>query len=113
MPRSTQRAHCGTAVVGLLVTTVLALAATSATLNRLKASQPAPFAAEPAGRLAFESDDTAANASRGLDVKSSDGATVVAAFSRRSYRPGAIAVLRLWRRYPVIRIEVIRVGTER
>ena len=37
---------------------------------------------------------------------------VVAAFDRRSYRPGEIAVLNLWGRYRHVRIELLHVGPE-
>ena len=42
-----------------------------------------------------------------------DARSVVAAFDRRSYRPGEIAVLKLWARYPHVRIELLHVGPER
>ncbi len=51
-----------------------------------------------------------ANASAGLDRRSTDDRAVAAAFSRRSYRPGAFAVLELWGRYERLRIQVLRIG---
>jgi hypothetical protein len=53
-----------------------------------------------------------ANASGGLDKRSSDATAVVAAFTRRSYRPGGIAVLDLWHRYSHIGIQLLHVGPE-
>jgi hypothetical protein len=50
------------------------------------------------------------DASGGLDFRASDARSVVAAFSRRSYRPGEHAVLELWRRYPTFRLEILHVG---
>ena len=45
--------------------------------------------------------------------RSADARAVVAAFGRRSYRPGEIAVLKLWGRYPHVRIELLHIGPER
>jgi len=53
-----------------------------------------------------------ANASAGLDKRSTDGIAVVGVFARRSYKPGDEAVLRLKGRYPAVRIELIHVGPE-
>jgi len=53
-----------------------------------------------------------ANASAGLERRSSDGRAVVGVFRRRSYRPGETAVLDLWHRYPSVQIEVLHVGPE-
>ncbi len=53
-----------------------------------------------------------ANASGGLDKRVTDGRAVVAAFTRRTYRPGETSVLKLWRRYPYVRIELLHVGPE-
>jgi len=52
------------------------------------------------------------DASGGTPPRSSDARAVVAAFARRSYRPGEIAVLNLWRRYGHVRIELLHVGPE-
>ena len=54
-----------------------------------------------------------ANASAGLDSRSTDGEAVVGVFARRSYEPGDEAVLRLKGRYPVVFIELIHAGPER
>ena len=53
-----------------------------------------------------------ANASLGLDTRSTDARAVVAAFDRRSYRPGDTALLEFPRRYPRLRLEVLHVGPE-
>ena len=53
-----------------------------------------------------------ANASAGLDTRSTDGRAVVAVFARRSYRPGEVAVLHLAHRYPVVLLEILHVGPE-
>ena len=52
------------------------------------------------------------DASGGAPPRSSDARAVVAVFARRSYRPGEIAVLNLWRRYRHVRIELLHVGPE-
>ena len=44
--------------------------------------------------------------------RSTDARAVVAAFDRRSYRPGEIAVLNLWGRYRHIGVELLHVGPE-
>ena len=54
-----------------------------------------------------------ANASAGLDTRSTDAVAVVAIFERRSYKPGDVAVLRLRGRYPVVRLELLHAGPER
>jgi N,N-dimethylformamidase beta subunit-like protein len=54
-----------------------------------------------------------ATASSGLDTRQHDGRAVVAAFHRRSYRPGDVAVLGFARRYPRLRIQLLHVGPER
>ena len=54
-----------------------------------------------------------ANASAGLDTRSTDARAVVAVFARRSYEPGDVAVLRLKGRYPAVRIELLHLGPER
>ena len=46
------------------------------------------------------------------DNRSSDARAVVGVFTRRSYRPGATAVLNLWHRYSSFRIELLHVGPE-
>ncbi len=53
-----------------------------------------------------------ANASRGLDRRSTDTRAVVAAFAHRSYQPGETAVLNFWARYPQVRVELLHVGPE-
>ena len=53
-----------------------------------------------------------ANASAGLDKRSTDAIAVAAVFERRSYKPGDVAVLRLWGRYPVVTVELLHVGPE-
>jgi hypothetical protein len=53
-----------------------------------------------------------ANASAGLDRRSTDARAVVGVFRDRSYKPGETAVINLWYRYPSIRIEVLHVGPE-
>ena len=53
------------------------------------------------------------NATAGLNAHSTDGRAVVAAFSRRSYRPGEHAVLRFWRRYAAVRVVILHVGGKR
>lgn len=54
-----------------------------------------------------------ANASAGLDTRSTDAHAVVAVFGRRSYRPGNMAVIRLQGRYPILRLELLHVAPER
>ena len=56
--------------------------------------------------------DPKATSRVGCDSHSTDRRAVVAAFGRRSYRPGEIAVLNLWRRYRHVRIELLHVGPE-
>jgi hypothetical protein len=51
-------------------------------------------------------------ASRRGKPRSTDARAVVAAFDRRSYRPGEIAVLNLWGRYRHVRVELLHVGPE-
>jgi len=53
-----------------------------------------------------------ANASAGLDIRSTDARAVAAIFRKRSYRPGDTAVIDLWGRYPVLRIDILHVGPE-
>ena len=50
--------------------------------------------------------------SGGTPPHAPDARVVVAAFARQSYRPGEIAVLKFWRRYRHVRIELLRVGPE-
>lgn len=53
-----------------------------------------------------------ANASAGLDIRSTDARSVVAAFARRSYAPGETAVLGLSDRYAPLHMELLHVGPE-
>src|SRR5215211_4686002 len=60
-----------------------------------------------------EDDGYEANASGGLDLQSDDAHAVVAAFARRSYPPGESALLKFWRGYPAVRVEILHAGPER
>ncbi|MGE5689438.1 MAG: N,N-dimethylformamidase beta subunit family domain-containing protein [Pseudomonadota bacterium] len=53
-----------------------------------------------------------ANASAGLKLASTDAQSVVAAFGRRSYRPGDLATIRLARSYPSLHVDILRCGPE-
>lgn len=53
-----------------------------------------------------------ANASAGLDTRSTDARAVVGVFRKRSYRPGESAVIDLYGRYRVMRVEILHVGPE-
>jgi hypothetical protein len=53
-----------------------------------------------------------ANASAGLDTRSTDGRAVVAVFRKRSYRPGETAVIDLSGRYRLLRLQILHVGPE-
>lgn len=53
-----------------------------------------------------------ANASAGLDIRSTDATSVAAAFARRSYAPGEVAALGLSGRYAHLRVQVLHVGPE-
>jgi len=54
-----------------------------------------------------------ANASAGLDTRSTDGRAVVAVFGKRSYRPGENALIDLWGHYRVLLVQILHVGPER
>ena len=58
-------------------------------------------------------DSPLANASAGLNTRSTDARSVVATFTHHSYRPGGSAVLELWGRYDGLIIQLLRVGPER
>ena len=53
-----------------------------------------------------------ANASAGLDTRSTDARSVVAVFRERSYRPGETAVIDLKGRYRALLVEILHVGPE-
>ena len=53
-----------------------------------------------------------ANASAGLDTRSTDARSVVAVFRERSYRPGETAVIDLQGRYRALLVEILHVGPE-
>ena len=61
----------------------------------------------PDARAPLEGDASGAIPRHSTDVRA-----VVAAFTRRSYRPGEIAVLNLWAGYQRVRVEVLHVGPE-
>jgi hypothetical protein len=91
---------------------LVALAAATAAITIVSAgsgiaSPEPPGTASPTLR---DDDDSSADASGGLDLRASDERSVVAAFARRSYRPGETAVLRLWHRYPAARLEILHIG---
>jgi hypothetical protein len=84
----------------------LLLAFAAATTAITLAAAAGDVAPQPVPR----SYETSGDASRALGRGASDATSVVAAFSRRSYRPGETAVLELWRRYPAVRLEILHVG---
>jgi len=57
-------------------------------------------------------DSPLANASAGLDTRSTDARAVVAVFAHRSYEPGQVAVLHLEHHYPVVLLDILHVGPE-
>jgi N,N-dimethylformamidase beta subunit-like, C-terminal len=54
-----------------------------------------------------------ANASGGLDKRSTDAQSVVGVFTRRSYKPHETATLKLSDRYPHVTVEILHVGPEK
>jgi len=94
------------------VVVIGAVAAVVVAADRLPTSF-APASLEPRQPvLRAYDDDALGNASIGLDLDSSDSRAVVASFSRRSYQPGAKAVLRLWHRYRHVQVELLHIGPE-
>jgi hypothetical protein len=98
MTRVAHKSRSG-AAVGLAVAAVTLLGASVVTERRVEQAVPVVAAGD-------------GDASTNLDVRSDDAGAVVAAFSRRSYRPGVTAVLELWNRYPEIRLEVLQLGAD-
>src|SRR5437868_2153958 len=93
-----RRRLAATAVV-LLSTFVIALT--------VAAGEP-----HPSLRDVFQDEEGLGAATEGLNTRSTDGRAVVAAFTRRSYRPSETAVLKLWASYPDIKIELLHCGPE-
>src|SRR4051794_13068975 len=93
----------------MAVVTESAIGAESAVVHPASRAAAARLADPETSELAVRLEG---NASGGLDKRATDSAAVVAAFTRRSYRPGGTAVLNLWHRYSHVQIQLLHVGPE-